>query len=390
MSSTFEKRIERLQNKIQVKINLANDEIDRLRSDYAILQGQIVEVVDQLNKLTNYMTQIKHIQLGVNRRKQVSIDTMISKLKKEYNLQLQQIESSHTQQINDLTKDYENSIKEIGKNSDIIIEKQIEPINKAIEDTKADLQKIKYEYKAITSGNQSYISNSSINSSMDAEFRSSHESEVESIRKLEKQIQKQNQERLNSILQGKTKLQECVETIDEMEKNHNTEMENYKAKLDALDQMYQDKIRIRSEKHHKTIEKLTRKLSEYNDKINSIQNTIQKVQNHHKSQIDKALAEGDSLSSQISEKARQYSASFSGININISKSKTDINYSNDYSDTNDESNRLIKLKERLEKSENELYKARTENESLKREVARLKHEEKMAPRIQQWKSSSLS
>ena len=81
---------------------------------------------------------------------------------------------------------------------------------------------------------------------MDAEFRSSHESEVESIRKLEKQIQKQNQERLNSILQGKTKLQECVETIDEMEKNHNTEMENYKAKLDALDQMYQDKIRIKS------------------------------------------------------------------------------------------------------------------------------------------------
>lgn len=389
MSSFLEKRVERLQNKIQVKINLANDEIDRLKSDYAIIQGQICEVIDQINRLTNYMTQRKHIQIGVNRRKQVSIDTLISKMKKEYNLQLQELESSHSQQINNLNREYETSMKEIEKHSDIIIEEKVGPINKAIEDTKADLQRIKYEYQAISSTNKSSFSNSSMNLDMDDEFRSSHESEIENIRKLEKKIQVQNQERLNSILQGKSKLQECVEKIDEMEKNHSTEMESYQAKLDALDKTYQEKIRIKSEKHHKTIEKLTQKLKEYNDKITTIQNTIQKVQNHHKLQIDKALAEGDTLSSQITEKAKQYSASFSGLNINVSKYRNDVS-SYDYSEVSDEKGRLDMLKEKLEKIENELHKERTENESLKREIARLKHEAKMAPRIKQWKSNSLS
>ena len=50
--------------------------------------------------------------------------------------------------------------------------------------------------------------------------------------KLEKEIQNQNQERLESILQGKERLQECVETLDEMEKNHSTEMDKYKIKLE--------------------------------------------------------------------------------------------------------------------------------------------------------------
>lgn len=381
----MEKRIERLQHKIQVKVNLANDEIDRLKSDYAIIQGQICEVIDQINQLNNYMTQRKYIQLGINKRKQVSIDTIISKMKTEYNLQIQELETSHSNQISNLNKEYENSMKEIERHSDIKLEEQIGPINKAIEDTKEYLKQIKYEYQALTSNNSSFSQVTT-----NDEFSSFHDNEIESIKNLEKKIQKQNQERLNSILQGKAKLQECVETIDEMEKTHSTEMENFKSKLDALDKMYQDKIRIKSEKHHKTIEKLTQKLKEYNQKINSIQNTIQKVQNHHKMQIDKALAEGDNLSSQISEKAKQYSASFSGLNINVSKHKSNVSYFNEYSEASDEKSKLSMLKEKLEKTENQLFKERTENESLKREIARLKHEAKMAPRIEQWKSSSLS
>ena len=60
------------------------------------------------------------------------------------------------------------------------------------------------------------------------------------------------------------------------------------------------------------------------------------------------------------------------------------------SEASDEKSKLSMLKEKLEKTENQLFKERTENESLKREIARLKHEAKMAPRIEQWKSSSLS
>lgn len=390
MSSVFEKRLDRLQNKIQVKINLANDEIDRLKSDYAIIQGEIIEVMDLLNKLKNNMTQVKHLKSGMNIRKQVSIDTMVSKMKSDYTLRLQELEMSHSQQINILNQDYENSMKEIERHSDIIFEEQVEPLNKQIEQMKEDLKKMKYEYQAISSINNQSLSQSSLNSAMDDEFRSSHDEEVQKIRSLEKKIHATNQERLNSILQGKERLQQCVETIDEMEKNHSTEMDNYKTKLDALDNMYQDKIRLATEKHHRTIETLTKKLNQYNDKINSIQSTIQKVQDHHKLQIDRAIAEGDSLSSQISEKAKQYSASFSGLNLNISIQKSEISNSNDYSQVRDAMDRLSQLKEKLEKCENELFRERTENESMKREIARLKHEKKMAPRIQNWKSNSAS
>jgi hypothetical protein len=48
-------------------------------------------------------------------------------------------------------------------------------------------------------------------------------------------IQNRNQERLESLLQAKARLADCVSTLEETERNHTSQMASFKAQLEAMD-----------------------------------------------------------------------------------------------------------------------------------------------------------
>lgn len=352
----FERRMEQFRNKVQQHINLADDEISRLTTYLSTIKGDILEANDKLNRLQLQLVQIAQEQSGTNKRQQAALNTKISRIKAAYNMKLQEINALHAEDTSKLQKTFQKAIDEIHSNLKSKVEQETAPTNELIKQTKAKLQAMQNTFG---------VSDKKQDDEALADIQSIQEVEISQQRQLEKAIQKRTQERLDSLLQAKSRLADCVATIDEMQRNHETQMNSYKMKIEALDVQYQSKVKRENEKHAKSIEALKRKLNESEKRNFSLQRTIHKIEHHHKMQLDATVREGDNLQHSIKTQEVQ-------TEIQLKENGKLKNLMN----------KLQVLKGKLETRENELINERTDNESLKREINRLKHESTIAKRRQ--------
>ncbi|OHS92855.1 hypothetical protein TRFO_12213 [Tritrichomonas foetus] len=382
------RRAEQFQYQVQTKVNLANDEISRLMGDLAILKGQICEYQDKLNKANYKMAQSLCMFDGKDKLTQVSIKTQIAKLQKAHNIRLQEIQTRHNQEVRNLHADFEETMKLIQKKSADNLNQQNLEYDQMVKREKELLRNLQYEFNL--------SQNSYKSQKFDPEMAQNHDREMKRMKQLEKTIAKRTQERLDTMLEGKARLAECVDALDEMERNHENEMMGYKMKLEALENRYKEKINRETDRHKSMMSALTRKVANYENKINSMQKTLHKIEKHHKKQIDHAIKEGESFH-YLAENAKSFANSVSYHDDQYSFSKDSGHFNNhsfysrstrNNSNVDELLNRLNQLRENLETKENELMTERTENESLKREIARLKHEEKMSSRRKAWISQS--
>lgn len=369
MNDSFEQRTNDFQYKIQQKLNLANDEIDRLKLHYAFIQGEITEISDKLNKMNVLMPQTKLIHDGIKKRSNISTNTLILKIKKEYDLKIQQIQKKHSEEIDKLNHDFSKTLNEIEHHAELLTKEEVTPIFEEMDKTQQSYNDI--IYSSINYSNN-YSSRSSfydldLNLLSNDEILEHHQKENQRIAKLQRMIKRKNDERLQCILNGKSKLQQCVDTLDQMEEEHTNRMNYFAMKISNLDNLFEKRINNQNEKHKNTLDKLNEKQKKYEGHISMIRGTIQKVQEHHKKQINDTLKEGSVYQSQI---ANQNSSTTEEIKLKH----------------NEQSTKLDQLHSKLQALENDLVAARTENDSLKREFNRLKHEEKMQSRIYTWKN----
>lgn len=352
----FERRMEQFRTKVQQHINLADDEISRLTSYLSTIKGDILEANDKLNRLQLRLIQTSQEQSGTSKRQQAALNTKISRIKAAYNKRLQEMNAEHAEETSKLQKNFQKAIDEIHGTLKAKVEQETAPTNELIKQTKAKLQAMQNTFG---------VSDKIRDDDALEDIKSIQEVEISQQKQLEKAIQKRTQERLDSLLQAKSRLADCVATIDEMERNHETQMNSYKLKLEALDAQYQNKVKRENERQTKSIEALKRKLSESEKRNFSLQRTIHKIEHHHKMQLDATVREGDNL---------QYSIKTQEVQTQIQLKEND--------KLKNLMGKLQLLKNKLETRENELINERTDNESLKREINRLKHESQIAKRRQ--------
>ena len=380
MNVAYDRHVESFQYKIQQRVNLANDEISRLLSDLSLLKGQIVEVTDQIHRIDRQLMQSSQEYIGRNRRQQASLDTYISSLRKNHCLKLQEIQERHSQDLLSLQKEYQHSLDCIQKKSKSQIEKKNSKYDELIQNEKNILKQMELELTQI----RNYTNYAK--SAPPREVISNHDEQIKRQKQLQRTILKRNQERLDAMNEGKARLADCIATLDDMESNHASEIENYKIKLEALDQRYQAKIVREKENHRREVDAIKKRIEANNYRSNNLQKTIDKVQKHHKMQIKTALEEGE-VFQQMSTGTNRSSKSNATNGIYEFQGKY-ASYTSDGKSVDDLMNHLNHLKKILEEKENELMKERTDNESLKRELGRLKHEERMEKRRQSWMNAS--
>ena len=347
MSNVLDRRIEHFQHKVQQNITLADDEIQRLAQDLQALQGEISEVKDQLGRVNVQLNQSEQAAKGKYQRELAKSRLKVSQVKIQNENRIKEIIEKHRVDMEALQNDYQNSLAQLSvwaTKREQQRTAQLDIAMKQIEDQTNDMK-----------NTISTVERTAVDAA-GAEVEELQKIEYSRMSRLERSVKAKNEERLAALLSAKARLSDCVATLEEMERNHSLTMSSYQGKLNALDSNYQQRVKRMQELSAREIENLKRKLQETKRRDESMRDQIDQIQHNQKRQMFSAVREGEELRIQM----QSVGAEAAQANEDEEKAAQQMMYD--------------KLKKKLADRENQLIKARTENESMKRELSRLQHE----------------
>jgi chromosome segregation ATPase len=354
MTGFLDRQMEQFQHRVQQKITLADDEIQRLSTHLSMLQTDIFDTKDQLNR-----TQLKTAQLSqeVSGREKViraHTETILAKMRTDHHIQMQEVQAKQNQEISALHQSFNEMVSELERVSVQAIAKKTSAIDHLLEQTQSRYSQL----QAKVSGSDSELD---LETARDLESLQSIE--MSRQERLEAQLQSRNEERLQSLLQAKSRLSDCVVALEEMEHNHKCRMATFKSQLDAMDTAYTEKVTRAKERQQRLVDTLTRREAQYTERARSLERIIRKIQRHHTIQVETAVAQGETLQKDVvAADATSQAIADQKARIDSWEAKKD------------------QLRKRLEAGENELTQARMDNETMKREIARLQYEARAARR----------
>ena len=354
MNQTLDRRLEQFQNKVQQKINIADDQIQRDIDYLNQLQAEIVEAQDSLQKLDNQVVQRQQVAIGKNQRKKVNQGMIIARLKSNHALTIKELEASHLEEMESLNQDFQNTLSEIQKSTPKRIQEKIAPIELEIKKVQDLISRKAEENQRVQQ---------TLEPESEIEIEQTHEMEFNRIKKLEQRLQEKNQERLNSLLQARQQLFECVHTLEEMEQTHNVSMDNYKDQLAEMDEKYESQVKREADDHKKQTVSIKQKIKEAEQMIKSLSKSLHRTEKRQKDQLSNLSVQTETLQQQLITIKKQEAIQREGEN-----------------EIMEVSNQLASLRKQLSDRETILNQMRGDNELMKREIAKLYHEAKIAKR----------
>jgi chromosome segregation ATPase len=354
MNAVLERQMEQFQSRVQQKINLADDELERLSNYLASVKSEIAEAKDQINRLSTKNTQLTQELTGRDRRSQANTEALINRLRADHHRVMQDLQERHSEEVTALHQSYEEAIAELEQRSIQKITAKTAPIDEMLDQAQSQLGKLQE-----TMG----TADRALEKDALGDIAALQELEHAQHRRLESVIQTRNEERLESLLQAKTRLSDCVRTLEEMERNHTSRMASFKSRLDQMDVNYNEKLKRNSDAHARTCDTLNRRKGELETRARLLEKTIKKIGRHHRKQVEKAAREGERLKTSL--------ASVEAKN-KLTKEESE--------KVQGWTGKAQELKRRLDERENALGQARNDNDAMKRELARLQHQASLARR----------
>lgn len=349
MSTTTNRRIERFQNKLQQRINLADDEIARLNDYYGSVLAEITKANDQLDRFLRLSEQKSQNMTGNSKKEIAEHNAAIASMNAQHAKDLIELQEKHSREILSLQRDFEDTLKEVDRWAQSCIEQKTFAIDQQLGKTTIAIDQTK---QSLAMSSNEVQNDSVVGTQQQLEY------ETDRIRRLEEKLKTRNQERLDTLLALKSRLAECTQVLEEVDQNHTNAMNNYVYKLESTDKRYEERVQKEAEKHEKELFAYQRQLENLKRKINSYQNQIERTSIRSREKI--ASVEQNSVQIMTS--------------VHISSANAITTISTETTDINNANKNLEQAELALAQKENELLQARTENESLKREIARLRHE----------------
>lgn len=349
MTSTYTRRVERFQNRFQQRVNLADDELARLNTYYNSLRAEVVDAQDKLNRIKIQTEQVYEVVSGNVAKANAEHKARIALIKANHSKKVAESQKLHDDEMIKYHSDYEKTLKEVEEWSKTMVDNHTKDIDDQIEHVMNLMDKIR---NAIPQSDEE--TGDQIN-----DAKRLLEFDLNQTSRLEEDLKRKTEERLEILSQLKEKLFESVSTLEELDSHHANVMRNISGKISTIDERYQEKIKQETEKQNHIKNELETKLNDLNFKIAAVQRLINATEDNAKSKLEQVSQEADSLKSDV----MIFSTSQPP---NNSMEQTELmNSTREYDDVE----KLLSVKE------NELIQTRTQNESLKREIARLKHEE---------------
>jgi chromosome segregation ATPase len=351
MSALFDRQIEQFQHRVQQKINLADDEIQRLSNHLSTIKAHILDAKDQVNRTKTRVLQARQEVNGREQSYQIHTEAAIARLRTEHHALMLELQQKQSQELDSIHHTFDETLASLEQSTLAKISKRTGPIDELLAATQSQFKHLK-DGTGKTANELEREAQQDIESLQQLEFTRQE--------RLEAMIQNRNQERLQSLLQAKGKLSDCVTTLEEMERNHSSRMGTFRTRLEAMERSFNEKVKRATETQERTVAGLNRRQEEYEKRAKSIAKTIDRIEKHHRVQIDAAVHEAETLQADVLKSEAQTQA--------MTEQTTKIQSWREKSE---------ELKKQLEAKVNELGQTRGNNETMKREIARLQHEARL-------------
>ena len=346
-----ERQTEQFQFRLQTQTNLLDDEINRLNEFLLSIQAEIADANDQYQRLSITVDQRQQEDSGKVTRGLVSHQAIISQIMSDHYQACSRMGEEQTKAIQLIHNDFDHYFSQVETYMNEKLQKRLAPIEAKIEHVKAQIDKVK---KDTINADREKTDKSELQS-----LTITSKTQEDIIRRLEETYKQKSQEKLQALQQCQQNLDECVTVLEDMKKGFQKKVEEYQRTLEQMDAKQKDKIAKETQKQKKEIEMLNKKLKETIKRAEDVQKQATKSNTTMKEQLNAVLVDQVHLRTTV--------ASTNAASTSIDTMKQ----------LNDEKERLVRLTKKREQDENALTDARTKNETLKREIARMKHEIKV-------------
>ena len=353
--ASLDRRLEQFQFKAQQQINIAEDKLQRVRDYYQSLQSEITEAEDNLNRLTLQVNQIEHSKKGKIKCQVAVKETKVAALKNAHQKKMHEISEEYEKQQNAMREDFEKTYDKIDKEAQDRAVEKAKPVDSEIKKVIALINKLKEEMEQKKGDSDESL--------IEQESDRTHEMEVQRIEHLEQKLEEQNKYRIDSLIEAKNQLSECVNVLEEMERNHYSQMERLKNVLDSMDSKYADQIKRDSATQKKETTAIKQSITEKEQQVKSLQRILHRTEKRQRDALQKASAESEYLRVELVAVKKRASQKRENENeFQVQQKK------------------LSEINTQLTQRERILLKMRTDNETLKREIARINQEKQIAKR----------
>ena len=349
------RQVQSFQFKIQQKLILYDEEIERLSNRLNMTKSQVHTEKERIDQLDREISNAHEYKDGELRRKTATFNALLAQAKANYHSQLQAIQSQHMEEITELQNDFEAQLQRFPKTNDANTISSMKQIEDQIEQYREKIESYKTQTIKMQKENEKYESSfANPDESIDGENLAIDFSPIEKLQNL---IRQRQAERYDNLTQSKQKLSQCIELLETMTNDHLRNISEKQQQIREIEEDYNLNLQRIEEKHRTSMELLKVQLSETEKRTRILLRAAKHLGSTNHKQMMEAIHELD-VKKQKSFEITDKDVLEGDERMQRETLKKEIN----------------KLKRVLKRREDELQQLQLDNQEIKREIWRLKHE----------------
>ena len=353
----MDRRLGQLQSKVQQEINLMDDKIQRNEDYLDSLLTEIADYQDKLRRIQYKQDQAQEEYIGRKRGNAAMIKAQAAKMISEHNADMAELMERMKQEETAISKDFEDHVAQMDEFVQRKLNARVQQLEIQIETTQKAIKKYEEKLRMVPE---------LIGTQEDDDNEGVRELELRQIQSLEKQLKENNQARLSSLLEAKSHLSDCVATLEQMDQQHAVQMESLKSKLMSMDATYDDKLNKMKQAQDRDRDAMNRKIHEAETRVRGNNKLMKRLERNHAREITGLRKENEFLRD-------EYQIA----------TTNELHRKTEQKRIQDDMVRAENLTNDLKAREDLLMKMRTDNETMKREIARIQHEARLEKRRRQ-------
>lgn len=351
--SKIERTVEYCQYRIQQAIGLCDDEIDRLGERLNEYKSQIIEVKERIVLTEREIAEAVELKQGREKRKKTGRMVALARMQSQCHQRTHDLQEKQAKEIEDMQRSFEDTLQELTKTEEEKLMGSQALMDTEIARVRAMTEK--YEIEVETIVETKTAEENEVNEDVDEISQSV-------IADLQHLLDSRTQERLENLRESKGKLSKCVDAIDSLARAHTLRLQDVQERIAAVESEYAKNIEAVRGTHEKVTRNMKEKLADTEKSAESLVRASRKLEKSNRANIRETMAametrEPKPIAGLAEEEAAQTE--------HVRSLRKEIG----------------ELRKTLAQKEAGLHAKRSENEKLKREIGRLKHDISFAGRL---------
>ena len=345
-SPALDRQIQEFQFKIQQKIKLQDQEINRLSEHLVNLKSKIIENQKKSSKLDDQIEQAQEERESQIQKRNIMRKSEKSRINVLHFQQIQQLQQQQAAEVEQLQKEFQECLDKVGAQSKEKSSEESAAIENELENSRDLLNSLKEALEEAKTQREDCSSTT---------FEQVGEVDQGVIDELRETLSIRNQDRMRNLQRSKEKLQQCIGLIEDLDRKQEIAVQQRRQKKRDYDKNYEETVMSLNQEREAQRADEQARLREAAIRNKKLQRANKRLEMDHMSNLRQTALEVENV------------RSAGGIHLN-----------GDISDgTNKDRARLVDAlsarKKALKQADKKLFAVREENDDLKSEIGRLKH-----------------